>query len=36
LSNRWIEVLWHCLHRGVSYDEAIHAANRNRARDQAA
>jgi transposase len=31
LGNRWLEVLWHCLTRGVPYDEAIHAANRNRA-----
>ncbi|MHB1244376.1 MAG: IS110 family RNA-guided transposase [Gaiellaceae bacterium] len=31
LGNRWLEVLWHCLHRGVLYDEATHAANRKRA-----
>lgn len=31
LGNRWLEVLWHCLRLGVRYDEAIHAANRNRA-----
>jgi transposase len=31
LSNRWVELLWHCLHQGVRYDESIHAANRNRA-----
>jgi transposase len=31
LGNRWLEVLWHCLQRGVLYDEAVHAANRNRA-----
>jgi transposase len=31
LGNRWLEVLWHCLHRGVRYDEAVHTANRNRA-----
>ena len=31
LGNRWLEVLWHCLQRGVLYDEAIHAANRDRA-----
>ncbi len=31
LGNRWLEVLWHCLHKGVFYDESIHAANRNRA-----
>jgi len=31
LGNRWLEVLWHCLTRGVRYDEAIHTANRNAA-----
>lgn len=31
LGNRWLEVLWHCLTRGVHYDEAVHTANRNRA-----
>ena len=31
LGNRWLELLWHCLHNGVLYDEAIHVANRNRA-----
>jgi len=31
LGNRWLEVLWHCLQRGVLYDEATHTANRNRA-----
>lgn len=31
LGNRWLEVLWHCLRKGVLYDEAIHVANRNRA-----
>jgi transposase len=31
LGNRWLEVLWHCLQRGVHYDEAVHAANRDRA-----
>jgi transposase len=36
LSNRWIQVLWHCLHRGVVYDEAVHVANRTHARDRAA
>jgi transposase len=30
LGNRWLEVLWHCLRNGVLYDEAVHAANRNR------
>ncbi|MGH2751249.1 MAG: IS110 family transposase, partial [Actinomycetota bacterium] len=36
LGNRWLEVLWHCLHKGVFYDESIHAANRNRALDRVA
>jgi hypothetical protein len=31
LGNRWLEVLWHCLHKGVRYNEATHAANRNHA-----
>jgi transposase len=31
LGNRWLEVLWHCLTKGVYYDEAVHVANRNRA-----
>ena len=31
LGNRWLEVLWHCLSRGVRYDEAVHTANRNKA-----
>ena len=31
LGNRWLEVLWHCLRKRVLYDEAVHAANRNRA-----
>jgi len=30
LGNRWLEVLWHCLHKGVPYDEDIHVANRRR------
>lgn len=30
LGNRWLEVLWHCLDKGVRYDEATHTANRNR------
>jgi hypothetical protein len=30
LGNRWLEVLWHCLHKGVLYDEATHTANRQR------
>lgn len=36
LGNRWIEVLWHCLRKNVSYDEAIHQADRNQARRTAA
>lgn len=28
LGNRWLEVLWHCLQRGVTYNEATHTANR--------
>lgn len=36
LGNRWLEVLWHCLTRGVAYDETIHVANRNRALQPAA
>jgi transposase len=31
LGNRWLELLWHCLRRGVLYDETVHVANRNRA-----
>lgn len=30
LGNRWLEILWHCLHKGVLYDEAVHVANRKR------
>lgn len=36
LGNRWLEVLWHCLHLGVTYNEAIHTANRNHATKDAA
>jgi transposase len=36
LGNRWLEILWHCLRRGVCYDEATHVANRNRALGKAA
>ena len=36
LGNRWLEVLWHCLRLGVRYDEAVHTANRDRARKEAA
>jgi transposase len=30
LGNRWLEVLWHCLNRGIRYNETVHAGNRNR------
>lgn len=36
LGNRWLEVLWHCLTRGVRYNEELHQANRNRALSHAA
>ena len=36
LSNRWLEILWHCLTKGVPYDEDVHVANRNRALGRAA
>ena len=36
LGNRWLEILWHCLTKGVTYDEDIHVANRNRALGRAA
>ena len=36
LSNRWLEILWHCLTKGVLYDETVHVANRNRAMGRAA
>ena len=31
LSNRSLEILWHCLTKGVLYDEAVHVAHRYRA-----
>ena len=31
LGNRWLEVLWHCLHKRTHYDESVHVAHRNRA-----
>jgi transposase len=34
LGNRWLELLWHCLQRGVLYDEEVHVANRKRALGQ--
>ena len=36
LSNRWLEILWHCLTKRVLYDETVHVANRNRALGRAA
>lgn len=30
LGNRWLEVLWHCVRKGVPYDEEVHVANRKR------
>lgn len=36
LGNRWLEVLWHCLIKGVLYDENIHQTNRKRALQGAA
>lgn len=36
LGNRWLEILWHCLIKGVHYDEDLHQANRNRALGRAA
>ncbi|MGH3427984.1 MAG: IS110 family transposase [Mycobacteriales bacterium] len=36
LSNRWLEILWHCLTKGVLYDEATHQTNRKRALGHAA
>lgn len=34
LGNRWLEVLWHCLRLGVTYNEQLHAANRAAAADR--
>jgi transposase len=31
LGNRWLEVLWHCLVKGVRYDETVHIRNRQQA-----
>ncbi|MDQ6937871.1 MAG: transposase [Actinomycetota bacterium] len=36
LGNRWLEVLWHCLTKGVLYNEELHRANRNRTLRRAA
>jgi transposase len=30
LANRWLELLWHLLHKRALYDEAIHQANRSK------
>lgn len=31
LGNRWLEILWHCLMKGVAYDETVHIRNRSQA-----
>ena len=36
LGNRWLEILWHCVRNGVYYDEAVHVANRDRAKGRTA
>jgi transposase len=36
LGNRWLEILWHCLTKGVLYNEDVHVTNRNRALGRAA
>ncbi len=36
LGNRRLEILWHCLTKGVLYNETLHQANRNRALGRAA
>ncbi|MGH3440688.1 MAG: IS110 family transposase, partial [Nitriliruptorales bacterium] len=36
LGVRWLTILWTCLDRGVTYDETLHQANRQRAREQLA
>lgn len=30
LANRWLELLWHLLHKRVLYDEAVHQRNRSK------
>jgi transposase len=30
LGNRWLEVLWHCVTKGMPYEEEVHVANRKR------
>jgi hypothetical protein len=36
LSNRRLKIHWHCLTKGVPYDETVHVGNRNRALGHAA
>ncbi len=36
LGHCWLEILWHCLTKGVLYNETVHATNRNRALGHAA
>lgn len=31
LANRWLEILWHCLAKGIHYDETVHIRNRRQA-----
>lgn len=31
LANRWLEILWHCLVKGIHYDETVHIRNRRQA-----
>jgi Transposase/Transposase IS116/IS110/IS902 family len=31
LANRWLEILWYCLMKGVRYDETVHIRNRQQA-----
>jgi hypothetical protein len=31
LGSRRVEVLWHCLRKGISYNETVHVASRNHA-----
>jgi transposase len=31
LANRWLEILWHCLIKGLHYDETVHIRNRHQA-----
>ncbi|MGW4126494.1 IS110 family transposase [Nocardia sp. NPDC004711] len=36
LANRWLDLLWHCLTKGIRYDEDTHIRNRQRALTPAA